>query len=289
MGEDLDRITKENKIVVRDLIKIYNQGPQEVIALRGIDFEVKEGEFVSLMGASGSGKSTLLKILGTLDRPTGGLVVFDGQNISQLKDDQAVEFRRRKIGFVWQTENLVEGLTALENVLLPMRIAGKSKDTASKRAKMLLDTMGLKASADHRPSQLSGGQIQRVAVCVALANEPDVILGDEICGELDTETSERVMDYVRTANTDLQTTVVNVTHNPRVAKYADRVLHIRDGLIEGQKHTLYGDITEVDAKGRLVVPEEVKKLAGIEKRVVLKVTDEGLLVKPLDENKQNDK
>ncbi|MHA2602470.1 MAG: ATP-binding cassette domain-containing protein [Candidatus Thorarchaeota archaeon SMTZ1-83] len=259
MAEDLEQIAEQHKVVVRDLMKVYRRGQKEVIALRGIDFEVGNGEFLSIVGPSGSGKSTLLKMLGALDRPTAGTILFDGNSLTLLDDRRSMLFRRQKVGFVWQTGNLVPGLTAFKNVTLPMRLAGAPKGAANERARMLLETMGLAERMTHRPNQLSGGENQRVAICVALANKPELLLADEVTGEL----------------------VVNVTHNPRVAEYANRVLHIRDGLIEGQRHTLYGDITEIDAKGRMVIPETVRRLAGIGKRVVLKVTSDGLLVSPL--------
>ncbi|MFX1485022.1 MAG: ATP-binding cassette domain-containing protein, partial [Promethearchaeota archaeon] len=178
-------------------------------------------------------------------------------------------------------------LSALKNVTLPMKLAGAPTKAAEQRALMLLDTMGLSPRVEHKPNQMSGGENQRTAICVALANKPELVLGDEITGELDSETTEMVMQSLKMTNEEFGTTVINVTHNPSVTKYADRVLRIRDGLIEGQKHTLYGDITEVDAKGRMVIPETVRRLAGIKKRVVLKATSEGLLISPLSADDEN--
>ncbi|MHA1771942.1 MAG: ATP-binding cassette domain-containing protein [Candidatus Thorarchaeota archaeon] len=284
MTEDLEELAQEYKIIIRDLMKVYKRGTTEVIALRGVDFEVSEGEFLSIIGPSGSGKTTLLRMIGALDRPTAGLVLFEGHNLTLLNDYHAMLYRRRKVGFVWQTGNLVPGLTAIKNVMLPMRLAGAPKRAAEKRAKMLLAAVGLELRINHRPHQLSGGENQRVAICVALANKPELLLADEITGELDTETAEVVMQMLKQMNEEFNTTVINVTHNPHVTKYADRVLRIRDGLIEGQRHVLFGDISEIDAKGRLVIPESVRRLANLGKRVVLSVTPEGLLIKPLDES-----
>ncbi len=290
MSENLEEIASENKIVVRDLMKVYKRGQKEVIALRGVDFEVSQGEFLSIVGPSGSGKSTLLKLLGALDKPTAGIVLYDGHSVTMLDDRRAMLYRRQKVGFIWQVGNLVPGLTALKNVTLPMKLAGAPSKISDTRARMLLDTMGLGPRVEHKPNQMSGGENQRTAICVALANNPELLLGDEITGELDSETTEMVMQALKMTNEEFGTTVINVTHNPTVAKYADRVLRIRDGLIEGQKHTLYGDITEIDAKGRMVIPETMRRLAGIKKRVVLRATSEGLLVSPLktdDENNNN--
>lgn len=288
MSENLEELADEYKIIVRDLMKVYKRGQKEVIALRGIDFEVNAGEFLSIIGPSGSGKSTLLKMLGALDRPTAGAILYDGHSVTTLDDRRSMLYRRQKVGFVWQIGNLVPGLNALKNVILPMKLAGAPSRQSNERAMMLLETLGLGPRINHKPNQLSGGENQRVAICVALANNPELLLGDEITGELDSETTEIVMEALKDINKEFGTTVINVTHNPRVAEYADRVLRIRDGLIEGQKHILYGDITEIDAKGRMVIPETVRRLAGLGKRVVLRATSDGLLISPLDTSGKND-
>ncbi len=288
MSENLEELSDEYKIIVRDLMKVYKRGQKEVIALRGIDFEVNAGEFLSIIGPSGSGKSTLLKMLGALDKPTAGAILYDGHSVTTLDDRRSMLYRRQKVGFVWQIGNLVPGLNALKNVILPMKLAGAPSRQSNERALMLLEKLGLSSRIDHKPSQLSGGENQRVAICVALANNPELLLGDEITGELDSETTEIVMEALKNTNKEFGTTVINVTHNPKVAEYADRVLRIRDGLIEGQKHILYGDITEIDAKGRMVIPETVRRLAGLGKRVVLRATSDGLLISPLDTSGKND-
>ena len=284
MSEDIEEIASQYKIVIRDLMKVYKRGIKEVIALRGMDFEVKEGEFLSIVGPSGSGKSTLLKMLGALDKPTAGTVLFDGRNITQLDDRQSMYYRRKMVGFVWQTGNLVPGLSALDNVILPMKLAGIKKKEAMKRAVPLLELVGLGNRLNHKPHQMSGGENQRTAICVALSNAPQLLLADEITGELDTETAGHVMDVLKQTNRELNTTVINVTHNPRVTEYADRVLHIRDGLIEGQRHVIYGDISEIDAKGRIVIPESVRRISGIGRRVAIKVTKEGILLTPVTQD-----
>ncbi len=289
MSENLEQLGEQYKIVVRDLMKVYKRGQKEVIALRGVDFEVNQGEFLSIIGPSGSGKSTLLKMLGALDKPTAGTILYDGHSVTTLDDRRSMLYRRQKVGFVWQVGNLVPGLSALKNVILPMKLAGAPSNLSEERALMLLETLGLGHRIHHRPNQMSGGENQRVAICVALANNPELVLGDEVTGELDSETTEVVMEALKKTNKEFGTTVINVTHNPKVAEYADRVLRIRDGLIEGQKHILYGDITEIDAKGRMVIPDTVRRLAGLGKRVVLRATSEGLLISPLDTggNKEN--
>ncbi|TFG28286.1 ATP-binding cassette domain-containing protein [Candidatus Thorarchaeota archaeon] len=288
MTENLEQLSEQYKIVVRDLMKVYRRGQKEVIALRGVDFEVNHGEFLSIIGPSGSGKSTLLKMLGALDKPTAGTILYDGHSVTTLDDRRSMLYRRQKVGFVWQIGNLVPGLSALKNVILPMKLAGAPSKLSQERALMLLDILGLSHRVNHRPNQLSGGENQRVAICVALANNPELLLGDEVTGELDSETTEIVMEALKKTNEEFGTTIINVTHNPKVTEYADRVLRIRDGLIEGQKHILYGDITEIDAKGRMVIPETVRRLAGLGKRVVLRATSEGLLISPLDTSVVND-
>ena len=287
MSENLEELGEQYKIVVRDLMKVYKRGQKEVIALRGVDFEVSNGEFLSIIGPSGSGKSTLLKMLGALDKPTAGAILYDGNSVTTLDDRRSMLYRRQKVGFVWQIGNLVPGLSAIKNVILPMKLAVAPSKPSEERARMLLEILGLSHRMDHKPNQLSGGENQRVAICVALANNPELLLGDEITGELDSETTQVVMEALKETNKEFGTTVINVTHNPKVAEYADRVLRIRDGLIEGQKHILYGDITEIDAKGRMVIPETVRRLAGLRKRVVLRATSEGLLVSPLDTSGEN--
>ncbi len=218
-------------IRVEKVEKVYNQGePNELKVLRGIDLKIERGEMVAIFGPSGSGKSTLLHIMGCLDRPTSGRVFIEGKDVSRLSDDELALIRREKIGFVFQQFNLVNALTALENVEIPMRISGKSKVKSEKRAKELLRSVGLGERLNHFPRQLSGGEMQRVAIARALANEPDVILADEPTGNLDSKTGDEIVNLMKKLN-DKGYTFVIVTHDPTVAKHASKRIKIKDGKI----------------------------------------------------------
>jgi len=224
-----------NIIDVVDVHKVYRLGSIEIYALRGVSFSVKKGEFLCIMGPSGSGKTTLLNIIGTLDKPTKGRVIVDGRDITRLRERELTEFRLRKIGFVFQFYNLIPVLTALENVELPMIFAGIPKKERKRRAEYLLRLVGLEDRMNHRPDELSGGEQQRVAIARALANNPSIILADEPTGELDTDTSRRVLDVFREVSRAEGVTVIIVTHDPVVAEYADRIIYLRDGKIQGEK------------------------------------------------------
>ncbi len=217
-------------IEARDVWKTYHLGDVEVHALREVSLEVHPGAFVALLGPSGSGKSSLLHILGAMDRPTRGNVCLEGQDISTLSPTAQAELRLWRIGFIFQTFNLIPTLTALENVALPMRLAGMGKRKRTGRASHLLETVGLVDRAEHLPKQLSGGQRQRVAVARALANDPALILADEPTGNLDTESGQAVLDLLETVH-DQGVTVVMVTHNPELIEHADNVVTIRDGHV----------------------------------------------------------
>jgi ABC-type lipoprotein export system ATPase subunit len=196
--------------------------------LRGVTLEVKRGEIVCLMGPSGSGKTTLLNIVGGLDTPSRGHVLVDGENVVSLSEEKLARLRLRKMGFVFQNFNLLSSFTALENVQVPMVLLGR-KDT--KRAQELMKLVGLGDRAHHYPSELSGGQQQRVAIARALANDPPLVIGDEMTGDLDTATSYEVMELIAQLNREHGTTVVYVTHDPRMSKYAHRTINMRDGVI----------------------------------------------------------
>ena len=216
---------------VKNVSKIYNQGKDnEVAALKNIDFKLARGEFVSIVGHSGSWKTTLLDIIGCLLRPTEGKVFVDGTETNRLGDTELAKIRREKIGFVFQQYNLIQSYTALENVALPLRISGKTKKAAEKKAKETLDAVGLGERLEHRPSQLSGGEQQRVAIARAIANDPSVILADEPTGNLDTKTGEKVLNLFL----DLSKkgyTLVMITHNPNIARLSHRVIKLKDGMV----------------------------------------------------------
>ncbi len=218
-------------IEMRNVHKIYDTGAVKVHALRGINLAVRKGEFIAIMGPSGSGKSTLLNLLGALDKPTSGEVLIDGVNISKLNSDQLAKLRNIKIGFVFQSYNLINRSKVLRNVELPAIVKGTPKEEREKRAKMLLTALGLEETWNRRPKLLSGGQQQRVAIARALINKPQIILADEPTGNLDSKSGAEVMKYLRRMNEEFNTTVIVVTHDRDVANMTDRILHIKDGVI----------------------------------------------------------
>jgi ABC-type lipoprotein export system ATPase subunit len=222
-------------IVVKDLIRVYKTGKSEVIALRGLNLDVKDGEIVTIMGPSGCGKTTLLNLIGGLDRPTAGSITVDGQNIVNFSDNELVRYRREDVGFVFQFFNLVPTLTTYENVELPMRLAAKSGPYRKERVEELLALVDMNERAEHKPDELSGGEQQRVALATALANDPKVILADEPTGELDTKTGREVLQLFKTLRDKYHKTEIIVTHDLRISEFADRSLTIIDGLITGQE------------------------------------------------------
>ena len=219
------------EIEVRDLYKLYRVGDEIVRALDGVNFDICEGEFCAIVGTSGSGKSTLLNMLAGLEKPTKGSVVIAGQHIETLNEDQLVRFRRDHVGFIFQSFHLLGTMNAVENVALPLSFRGIPKDIRLKKADKMLDLVNLKKHKKHLPNQMSGGQQQRVGVARALVVDPKIIFADEPTGNLDSHTSEEVMELMQKVVREQKKTLVMVTHDQHLAAYADRIFHIRDGKI----------------------------------------------------------
>lgn len=222
---------KREIIRISGLKKIYKMGNQQVNALNGADLVIRENEYVAIMGPSGSGKSTMMNILGCLDTPTEGSYILNGTDVSKMEDSQLAEVRNKEIGFVFQSFNLLPRYTALENTALPLIYAGFSKEEREEKARKALETVGLGERISHRPSELSGGQRQRVAIARALINNPSIILADEPTGNLDTKTSVDIMNLFEQIHNNGNTVIV-VTHEEDIARYAKRIIRLRDGKIE---------------------------------------------------------
>ena len=222
-----------NNIVVdaKDLTKVFSMGDVEVHALRGLSAQIKRGEVISIMGPSGSGKSTLMNILGCLDRPTSGEYCLDGESVANLKDEQLAEIRNRKVGFVFQSFNLLPRSTALTNVELPLRYSPPNGRKRRELAKEALVEVGLGDRIGHRPNELSGGQQQRVAIARALVNNPSIVMADEPTGNLDSKSGDEIMELLMKLNQEKGTTLIIVTHDPEIAEQTQRVIHIRDGVV----------------------------------------------------------
>jgi len=218
-------------IEARDLTKIYKMGEIEVQALRGVSFNIKRGEALSIMGPSGSGKSTMMNTLGCLDKPTSGEYILDGESVGEMNDDQLASVRNRKVGFVFQSFNLLSRLTALGNVELPLRYAGLTEGRRE-RAQAALEAVGLKDRMTHRPYELSGGQQQRVAVARAIVNNPAMIMADEPTGNLDSKVGKEIVDLLLSLNQERGTTLIIVTHDPYIAEQTQRIIRLRDGEID---------------------------------------------------------
>ena len=217
-----------------DVRKVYRQGNNEIIALDGVSLDIAKGQFAVIMGPSGSGKSTLLHLIGGLDRPTSGELLVDQRLVGQMADDQVTLFRRNRIGFIFQFFNLLPTLSALENVTLPFVLDGRSKAEAEQKAKTLLDRVGLENRKDHLPEEMSGGEIQRIAVARALAFDPPILLADEPTGNLDSKTGGSILSLLRDINREAACTIVMVTHSQEAARYGDRTIFFRDGKVEGE-------------------------------------------------------
>jgi putative ABC transport system ATP-binding protein len=221
------------------LTKIYSMGKRKILALSGVDLNVNKGEFIAIMGPSGSGKTTLLNVLGCLDTPTDGKMVLDGIDVTKLPDKKLYGIRRNEIGFIFQTFNLLPYLSAVENVELPMEGTKKSKSERRKRARELLQMVGLSGREEHRPHKLSAGEQQRVAIARALANQPAMVLADEPTGNLDTQNKYEIVRLLARLNIDQGTTIIMVTHDSQIASHTERILFLNDGKITREKQGLH--------------------------------------------------
>jgi putative ABC transport system ATP-binding protein len=282
------------RIVCDNLVKIYKVADLEVVALQGLDLIVEPGEFIALVGASGSGKSTLMNILGGLDVPSAGRAVVAGHVMAEMGRRERTEYRRSVIGFVWQqtARNLLPYLSARQNVELPMVMSGVGRRERGERATDLLARVGLADRADHRPDRLSGGEQQRVAIAVALANRPAALFADEPTGELDTVTAGEVFELLRTVNHELGVTIVVVTHDPLVSEQVSRTIAIRDGRTstetlrrravseEGDHHVISEEYAVLDRVGRLQLPPAHVEALGLERRVRLALEPDHISVWP---------
>lgn len=281
-------------IICDSLVKIFKVGDVEVLALQGLDLTVKQGELIGVVGASGSGKSTLMNVLGGLVRPSAGQVVVDGQSLLKMSNRQLNTYRQVDVGFVWQqgSRNLIPYLSALDNIKLPMTLAGRAGQKSHNYAKQLMDMVGLSDRYDHKPIQLSGGEQQRVAIAVALANEPKLLLADEPTGELDSTTSDQVYALFQQLNKDLGLTIIIVSHDPQIAQHVGRVVAIRDGKLASETvrrrktkaHTeeLFEELIVLDSAGRLQIPKAYREQLAIQNRVEMEVTEDGLLIRPVE-------
>ncbi len=302
---------KKPIIICENLVKIYKVADLEVVALQGLDLVVERGEMLGIVGTSGSGKTTLMNILGGLDRPSAGRVSVDGIDLLSLSESALTLYQRSKVGFVWQqtSRNLIPYLTALENVELPMTMAWMTNRREKRAwAEELLHSVGLYERRHHRLSQLSGGEQQRVAIAVALANKPVLLLGDEPTGEVDSVTAQTIMNTFRALCRDLELTTIIVTHDPRIAEQVDRVVAIRDGKIStetirqvsqlekamaGEKpvdgersappkeEVTYQEFVVLDSAGRLQLPKELREQLGIGKRARLEMGDDSIIIRPV--------
>jgi putative ABC transport system ATP-binding protein len=290
-------------IVCDNLVKIYKVADLEVVALQGLDLVVEAGEMVGVVGASGSGKTTLMNVLGGLDRPSAGRVWVDNQDLLKLSDVALDRYRRATVGFVWQqsARNLIPYLSALENVELPMTLAGQAGRKKRHRAQALLDAVGLAERHRFHVSELSGGEQQRAAIAVALANQPRLLLADEPTGEVDTATAIRLYQTFRDLNRELGLTVLIVSHDPAIAHQVDRVVAIRDGKLatetlrreeveqmpgagatsekSDQAVEVFEELTVLDSAGRLQVPKEYLEHLHITGRARLELTEAGILIR----------
>ena len=292
-------------IICDNLVKIYKVADLEVFALQGLDLVIEQGELLGIVGASGSGKSTLMNVLGGLDRPSAGRVWVGGNDLLKMSDAALNRYRRSKVGFVWQqsARNLIPYLKAQENVELPLTLAGQTGRRKKRRAAELLEAVGLADRRRHALTQLSGGEQQRVAIAVALANNPMLLLADEPTGEVDSTTALAIYEVFETLNREFGLTTLIVSHDPGIARHVDRVVAIRDGKLasetvrqsstnnamteEGmEEEEVFEELVVVDSAGRLQVPKEYLEEFNIQGRVQLEVVEDGILIKPAGRSDQ---
>jgi putative ABC transport system ATP-binding protein len=296
-------------ILCDGLVKIFKVANLEVVALQGLDLVVQRGELLGIVGASGSGKSTLMNILGGLDRPSAGRVFVDGRDLLKMSDAELNAYRSTKVGFVWQqgARNLIPYLSALENVKLPAIIAGRVTRDTNQHAEHLLDVVGLGERKHHRLVEMSGGEQQRVAIAVALANNPSLLLADEPTGEVDTNTAVQIFNIFRDLNRQFGLTTVIVSHDTGIARHVDRVVAIRDGktssetvrqmvvsspsqaqpnaegeppAAEAAEEMTFEEVVLLDAAGRLQIPRDYLEHFNIQRRVFVEMVEEGILIRP---------
>lgn len=272
----------------KQVVKAYKVANHEIVALRGIDFEMQQGEMVAIIGPSGAGKSSLLNLLGGLDNPTAGSLLVDGQNLLELKGRNLADYRLTQVGFIWQQveRNLLPQRSALRNVTLPMMMSGISPFKRGDRAKDLLEAVDMTDHMSKRPVQLSGGQQQRVSIAVALANEPKLLLADEPTGALDHDNAVAVMNLLMELRERYGLTVLMVTHDMEIAEYADRILTLRDGAL-AQDMSGDEDDHRLDDEGRIRLPQNVKAQLSNAARISIEMRPEGVLLRPEKEDIDN--
>ena len=263
---------KNYYIECTNLFKIYKASDLEVVALRGLELSVDKGEIISIVGSSGSGKSTLLNILAGYDFPSAGIVKVGNYDLLQMSKEEIVRYRRKEVGFIWQdtNKNLFNYLSAIENIKLPMVITGKNKNIINDRADELIELVGLSNRKNHMPYELSGGEQQRIAIAVALSNNPPLILADEPTGELDDETSHNILDLLNKLNQKLNTTIVIVTHDPKISDDVSRSITIKDGKTSLETQIINNEKNEyllIDSIGSLQIPKKILDSNNIDKRV----------------------
>tara|TARA_A100001037_G_scaffold98211_1_gene89656 strand:- start:7446 stop:8342 length:897 start_codon:yes stop_codon:yes gene_type:complete len=290
-------------IICKDLFKIFKVADLEVVALRGLDLIVNRSEVVALVGASGSGKSTLLNILAGYDLPSAGQVTIDGKNLIDMKGREIEQFHREEVGFIWQeaSRNLFPYLTSIENVELPMLLTDTSNKERRERAEHLLNMVGMSHRLTHTPDQLSGGEQQRVAISVGMANSPSLILADEPTGELDDKTAADILDLLGEINQVNKTTIVIVTHDPDIAYKVGRVVVIKDGKTSSEisrqdknvqisgnvdKETPLEESLLVDSNGRIQIPEDLIETVGIAEKVSAQIKNQEIIIKPSESQRQ---